>query len=191
MYAAYYGHCDTVRQLLGYGASLHIRNHQGCSALMLAAVCGSEVAVEMLIKVSVTQLLSFTAHCCNLSLQVYFIQFKSQKFMCCACGSINFSENVTTWMKELPPLHIPLCLGPSLSWYVPLLYAFSFSVLFNFQVALATYQESWCLYLYLGQPKLAIWVPSTFWQLVLHRLHIYTVHQLILQPCNSPFSLCF
>ncbi|XP_045132282.1 ankyrin repeat and SAM domain-containing protein 3-like [Portunus trituberculatus] len=50
MYAAYYGHCDTVRQLLGHGASLHIRNHQGCSTLMLAAVCGSEAAVEMLIK---------------------------------------------------------------------------------------------------------------------------------------------
>ena len=51
MYAGYYSHCDTMRLLVGHGASIHLRNHQGCNALMLAAVCGSEAAVEMLIKV--------------------------------------------------------------------------------------------------------------------------------------------
>ncbi|KAG0724765.1 Ankyrin repeat and SAM domain-containing protein 3 [Chionoecetes opilio] len=57
MYAAYYGHCDAVKLLLGHGASLHLRNHKGCTALMLAAVCGSEATVEMLTKVGCLQLL--------------------------------------------------------------------------------------------------------------------------------------
>lgn len=57
MYAAYYGHIDALKLLLGRGTALHQRNHQGCNALMLAAECGSEAAVEILTKVSVLLLL--------------------------------------------------------------------------------------------------------------------------------------
>ncbi|KAK7068477.1 hypothetical protein SK128_017844, partial [Halocaridina rubra] len=46
MYAAHYQHMDITDLLLMSDASVHIRNNNGCNALMIDVICGYDLIVE-------------------------------------------------------------------------------------------------------------------------------------------------
>jgi len=51
-YAAYLGHEHVCKYLIESGAAVNTANREGCTALMLAALCGLDKCVETILLVS-------------------------------------------------------------------------------------------------------------------------------------------